>query len=269
MVKSARTMFLASLAFSAAVGLGAFANTRTPQAQAPAPTSTPSENTGTEGTLAPGMSINAELNSSLDSKKAKSGDPVTAKATEAVKSSDGRTILPKGAKLVGKVTEVKSRSKGDSESMIGIQFDKAMLKDGQTVGLTNVAIQAIAPPASSASSFSSGPPTSGGASGAPSGTASSNPSMSGSQGARTSPSTGSQTPYPDSGNDAAGGNMSGPLPPNARGVYGIQGMKLAIAASANGETSVISSTGKNVHLDGGTRLLLAPAQQASAGPSGQ
>ena len=263
MVKSVRTMFLASLAFSAAVALGVLA--QTPQTQTPAPA--PSENTGTEGTLAPGMSINAELNSSLDSKKAKAGDPVSARATEAVKSSDGRTILPKGAKLVGKVTEAKSRAKGDSESTLGIQFDKAMLKDGQAVGLTNVAIQAIAPPASSAS-LSSGAPM-GGAPSSPGANAPTNPSMSGSQGPRTSPSTGSQTPYPNSGSDMGGQNAAGPLPPNSKGVYGIEGLRLGMASSANGATSVITSTGKNVHLDGGTRLLLVPAQQASAGRSGQ
>ena len=272
MVQSVRTMFTASVIFGATVVLGAFAQTQTQKPQTPAPATAPSENTGTEGTLAPGMAINAELSSTLDSKKAKPGDAVTAKATEAVKSSDGRTILPKGAKLMGKVTESKSRAKGDSDSVLGIQFDKAMLKDGQAVGLTNVAIQAIAPPASSASSFSSGPPMSGGASGAsgaPGAGAPSNPSMSGSQGPRTSPSTGSQTPYPNSGADAGGQNMAGPLPPNSKGVYGIEGLRLGMASSGNGATTVITSAGKNVHLDGGTRLLLVPAQQASAGPSGQ
>jgi hypothetical protein len=274
MVQSVRSMFLASLVFSGAVALAAFAQTQTPApkqtpTQAPSQTQTPSENTGTEGTLAPGMTINAELNSTLDSKKVKPGDPVTAKATEAVKSSDGRTILPKGAKLVGKVTESKARSKGDSESMLGIQFDKAMLKDGEAVGLTNVAIQAIAPPASSASAFSSGPPMSGGA-GAPSGSAPSNPSMSGSQGARTSGNTGSQTQYPNSGGEMSGGqNASGPLPPNSKGVYGIEGLRIGVAPGGAGATSVITSAGKNVHLDGGTRLLLAPAQQSAAGPSGR
>src|SRR5205085_9486905 len=139
MVQSVRTMFTASVIFGATVVLGAFAQTQTQKPQTPAPATAPSENTGTEGTLAPGMAINAELSSTLDSKKAKPGDAVTAKATEAVKSSDGRTILPKGAKLMGKVTESKSRAKGDSDSVLGIQFDKAMLKDGQAVGLTNVA----------------------------------------------------------------------------------------------------------------------------------
>jgi len=261
-VKSARILLLAGTVVATGLAVPVYAQTQT---SAPAP----SENTGTEGTLAPGMTINAELNSSVDSKKAKPGDPVTARATEAVKSSDGRTILPKGAKLVGKVTEAKSRAKGDSESMLGIQFDKAMLKDGQTVGLSNVAIQAIAPPTNSAPALSSGPPMGGGGSGAPGANAPSNPSMSGSQGARTSPSTGSQTPYPNTGGDVGGGNISGSLPPNSKGVYGMEGLRLGMTASANGETSVITSAGKNVHLDGGTRLLLAPAQQATAGPSGQ
>src|SRR5256885_7228117 len=207
MMNSAVT-FLASALLTAGAVLPTYA-------QAPSP----SENTGTEGTLAAGMSINAELNSSLDSKKAKPGDPVTARTTEPVKSSDGRSIIPKGAKLMGRVTEAKSRSKGDNESALGIQFDKAMLKDGQSVALSNVAIQAIAPPANSASSFSSGPPM-GSAPSAPGGTAPSNPSMSGSQGSRTSPSTGNQMPYPNSGAETGGSNAAGPLPPNSKGVYG-------------------------------------------------
>jgi hypothetical protein len=40
--------------------------------------------------------------------------------------------------------------------------------------------------------------------------------------------------------------------------------------NANGEGTVLTSTGKNVHLDGGTRLLLAvQPQSASAMPGGK
>jgi hypothetical protein len=53
-----------------------------------------------------------------------------------------------------------------------------------------------------------------------------------------------------------------------RGVYGLDGMK--ISANANGEGTVLTSSAKNVHLDGGTRLLLAvQPQSASAAPSGK
>src|SRR6201995_2347432 len=104
-----------------------------------------------EATLAAGSTIFAELNAGLDSKKLKAGDAIAAHATEALKSSDGRTIIPRGAKLEGHVTQADARSKGGSASTLGIQFDKAILKDGGEIAL-NVAIQAIAP-----RQFSDGP----------------------------------------------------------------------------------------------------------------
>ena len=49
--------------------------------------------------IAGGTTFNAELIAPVDSKKAKAGDAVTARTTEAVKP-EGRTVLPKGTKLV-------------------------------------------------------------------------------------------------------------------------------------------------------------------------
>src|SRR5260221_9514673 len=62
---------------------------------------TPAETASSEASLAGGTVINAELNSSIDSKKVKPGEQITAHTTEAVRSTDGRAILPKGAKPVG------------------------------------------------------------------------------------------------------------------------------------------------------------------------
>jgi len=59
----------------------------------------------TAASLATGTGIYAELNGGVDSKKAKAGDAVTLHTTEAVKSSGGRMILPKGTKVVGHVTQ--------------------------------------------------------------------------------------------------------------------------------------------------------------------
>src|SRR5713101_5087477 len=56
--------------------------------------------------ISSGTTFNAALNNSVDAKKCKPGDSVTAHTTEAVKS-DGQTVLPKGTKLVGHVTEAK------------------------------------------------------------------------------------------------------------------------------------------------------------------
>jgi len=95
-----------------------------------------------DAALAGGSTFNAALSAPLDSKKCKAGDPVKARTTEPAKSG-GKTVFPKGTKLEGHVTRASSRAKGDSESAIGVVFDKAILKNGEEVPL-NVAIQAIA-----------------------------------------------------------------------------------------------------------------------------
>jgi Bacterial conjugation TrbI-like protein len=235
----------------------------------------PSENTSSEASLAGGTEINATLNSSIDSKKAKPGQQIAAHTVEPVKSTDGRTILPNGTKLIGHVTNASARSNGQGQSTLAIQFDKAMLKGGQEVSLNNVVIQAVAAPAREATNYGGydAQPTT-----AP-GSPSNNPSMSGSRGARPEGTPTQTYPGSNSGGTNANGtnpnsagnseaNNSGPLPANARGVYGLNGVRLS--ASSNGEGTVLTSTDKNIHLDGGTRLLLTvQPQSASAAPSGK
>ncbi len=94
--------------------------------------------------LSSGTTMQAELTKPLDAKKAKAGDEVSAKVTQDVKS-DGKVVVHKGSKLVGHVTEAKARTKENSESKLGIVFDKAVLKGGQEVAFNGV-IQALAPP---------------------------------------------------------------------------------------------------------------------------
>src|ERR1700737_797728 len=161
-----------------------------PGAAAPSPP--PSETASSEASLAGGMVINATLDSSIDSKKAKAGEQITAHTTEAVKSTDGRAILPKGTKLIGHVTQASARSNGQGEAMLAIQFDKAVLKDGQEVPL-NVVIQAVAAPSRGA---------------APTNNPSNNPSMSGSRGARPDNTTTAQ-PYPSTSPHGTPGDESG------------------------------------------------------------
>src|SRR4029434_9997635 len=97
------------------------------------------------GSLAAGTAMSAQLNESVDSKKAKQGDPVTARTTEAVKS-DGKVVIPKGTKLVGHVTRASARAKGDADSALAVQFNRAVLKDGHEMPL-QVTIQALFAPA--------------------------------------------------------------------------------------------------------------------------
>jgi hypothetical protein len=65
----------------------------------------------------------AQLQSTLDARKARVGDEVVLKTTEAVKSQ-GRTVVKKGARLVGRVTEVRHSAGAAGESSIGLVFDR-------------------------------------------------------------------------------------------------------------------------------------------------
>ena len=109
---------------------------------ASASTAASAQGNGSSAAIADGTAINATLNSSVDSKKAKQGDEVTAHTTEAIKSQ-GKTVVPKGSKLVGHVTRASARGRGDADSALGIAFDKAILKGGEEIPL-NGSIQALA-----------------------------------------------------------------------------------------------------------------------------
>src|SRR5258707_12285412 len=85
---------------------------------------TPAETASSEASLAGGTVINAELNSSIDSKKVKPGEQITAHTTEAVRSTDGRAILPKGGKLGGHVTPASPRPHGPRGGGRALQFRK-------------------------------------------------------------------------------------------------------------------------------------------------
>src|SRR5262249_34918033 len=92
--------------------------------------------------LANGTTFNTELSSPVDSKKCKPGDAVNAKTTEAVKS-ESRTVIPKGSKLMGHVTQASAQAKNETESSLGIAFDRAILKNNEEIPL-KVAIQTLA-----------------------------------------------------------------------------------------------------------------------------
>ncbi len=70
-----------------------------------------------------GTRLEAQLQNSLDVRKAKVGDEVVLKTKEAIKS-DGRVVVDKGAFLVGHVTSVEQKTKANGESRIGVVFDR-------------------------------------------------------------------------------------------------------------------------------------------------
>ena len=93
--------------------------------------------------------VDTELTGRLDSKNAVVGQAVTAKTVQAAKLADG-TALPKGTKLVGHVTRVQSSNKDQPYAVLAMVFDRAELKNGQSVALRSV-VRTVAPPVSVAS----------------------------------------------------------------------------------------------------------------------
>jgi hypothetical protein len=61
-------------------------------------------------------------------------------------------------------------------------------------------------------------------------------------------------------------NAAGQLTSNSQGVFGLSGLNLNTATSSATKGNVITSAGKTVHLDSGTRLLLVSQAVASASP---
>lgn len=234
-------------------------------------------------TLASGTTVNSQLTSSLDAKKNKPGDKVQARTTQDVKQ-DGRVVIPKGSRLEGHVTQVQARSKDQSQSTLGIAFDRAVLKNGEEVPL-NVGIRALAESQSQAQSTLGGGDSGmmaapaggagmsggggghvggglvsgvssnaggvvngvGGAAGTVGGTANGAGGVVGGTVNETAHATG-----------AVGGlTASGLLASNSQGVFGLQGLSLGTAAASETTGTLILSSTRNVHLDSGTQILLA------------
>jgi hypothetical protein len=227
-------------------------------------------------TLAKGDTFFVELDSTLDSKKAKVGDPVVAHTTEAVKEN-GKIVVPKNAKLMGSIVQSSARSRGDSGSVLAMQFDKLAIKKGQEIPLKTI-IQAVAaapryvseqgmtPDAiTNGSAAAQGSPmavphiapngSSTTVAGAPNPTG--NGSNSGSANGSASNGGASESNKPAANSSGGGLDAEGRLTASSRGVFGLEDLHLRTSdESGAAQGSLLTSSGKSVHLDGGVRMIL-------------
>jgi len=107
------------------------------------PANPSSKNPVGDGQQATQILIPAFLDTSLDSRKWKPGAEMVVKTAGTVHLTH-QEIISRGTKIVGHVTEAKTRSGSDTESSLGIVFDKIILPDGKTRSITGV-IRAVAP----------------------------------------------------------------------------------------------------------------------------
>lgn len=231
--------------------------------------------------LSDGTTMNAALKGSLDAKKSKVGDRVEAQTMQDVKEN-GKVVLRKGTRLVGHVTEVQAREKGEAKSELGVAFDHAELRNGQEVPV-NASIQALASAQAAAQAsasaadddvFDSGggaisaagadAARGGGLAGGTLRSASSTVSSVGSGvGSTANGAVGGTVNAATHSTDAVGGlNANGMLTSNSRGVFGLDGMSMDAAASSATQGSVIVSNTRNVHLNSGTQMVLRVAGQS-------
>jgi hypothetical protein len=210
--------------------------------------------------LPAGSVIYAELSKSVDAKKAKQGDEVSAKTTQAV-LAQGKVVIPKGSKLLGHVTQVQVRSKEQAHSELGIAFDHAVLKDGTQIPIA-VTIQAIGsvrvnPAFENQNEY----PAMGSGSGMPSAAGSTAPGRPGGVMGTAGSTVGgvANTAGGVAGTvagDTAGIVGGGHLDASSRGVVGLPNLTLSASASSSAQGSVIASDKGNVKLDSGTELVL-------------
>src|SRR4030081_1227830 len=96
-----------------------------------------------------GTRLAGELQNTIDVRKAKVGDQVLLKTTQAVKSG-GRTVVGKRSKLIGHVTEVAQKGKDNGNSRVGILFDR--LEQGSLAMPISATISSITSASASARS---------------------------------------------------------------------------------------------------------------------
>jgi hypothetical protein len=231
--------------------------------------------------------FNATLSKPVDAHKAKAGDSVTATNDKDAKAADG-TSIKRGSTLVGHVTKAQPLDKSasgsaDAASMLSIVFDKAILKDGREVPL-NATIQAVSAAQSDASLASdmggagvsavgsgagSARGAGGGLLGSAGGSVAGGLGTAGGLGRGVYGAAGGMAGATAHSAGAVGGlNSSGMLASGSKGAFGINGLEFASSSAGSAEGSVITSSTRNVRLDGGTRMLLTNSAGASAMASG-
>src|SRR4051812_24736189 len=116
-----RRNFLATLLALAASAGVSLAQTGSTNARAGAGNSTSVSRQGRQLDIASGTHLNAELQNTLDVSRARVGDKVIMKTTEAIKSN-GEVVAKRGSRLVGHVAEVTKRAKGNATSSVTVLF---------------------------------------------------------------------------------------------------------------------------------------------------
>jgi hypothetical protein len=214
--------------------------------------------------LQSGTRLTAQLQQTLDARKLKEGDQVVLKTTEAIKS-EGQTVVGKGARLIGHVTNVRQRTGANAESSISLVFDR--LETGALEMPLTATITSITRATARTADDDGGLATDTSAS---SSTRARSSSRQSSNGGLLGGVTGTVGGVVDTTTQTAGsavnsttGAVGGAVGSVNRTVGGIR-ITQSANASAEG-SSTLSLTGDNLRLDKGTSFRLVVNEATSAG----
>ena len=227
-----------------------------PENQSPAGTVAPDQRLRAETAAeSEGSTVDAVLDKSVDAKKNKPGDQVSATTTADLKSGSGM-MIPKGSKLIGHVTEAKAKAKGESKSELGISFDKAIPKGGSEIPI-HASIQGLSKPQPAMMESAGMPAGPGvqpglGGPGAPT-TGPAAPGASPGPGGRSTAGVAKTETPPTENPDATRQASEGAVTP-------VPGLSVEPQSDSGGGT-LITSTTRNVHLDSGTHIALKLAAE--------
>jgi hypothetical protein len=213
-------------------------------------------------------SITAQLQNTLDVRKARVGDQVILKTTQAIKS-EGRTVVKKGARLIGQVSEVTQKTKGSAVSRVGLLFSR--LEDGSltvpiTATISSVTSARTAVRSGNDDVFASN--TSGSGRATTSSSASSSGGLLGGVGGLANSTTSTVGTVVGNTTSAAGSTINSTA--NTVGGLGqsLGGIRVSESSSTSVQGgSVLSLQGENLRLEKGTNFNLVLTQSASAGTS--
>lgn len=227
--------------------------------------------------LQSGTQLSAQLENTLDARHAKPGDRVVLKTVQSVKQN-GQVIVPKGAQLIGHVTDVHQQTKSNAESSIGVVIDR--LRSGSTeipitasiLSITqarsraqasnndlfesDTMAQSSSSARSSTSSQRSGGGLLGGVGNTVGGVVNTTTSTVGNVAGSTTNAVGNTVGTTTSAAGSTTGNLTG-------AVKGLQITQSTDASAQGGST--LSLTGRNLRLESGSTFNLAVSSSTNAG----
>jgi len=267
-----KSFLVVSLSLACAIGASAQKAETRATGDASTQTSAGVNKAGKSINLDSGTRLTGELQNTVDVRKAKVGDQVVLKTTQAIKSG-GRTVVGK-AKLIGRVTEVAQKTEGDGQSRVGILFDR--LEQGSLALPISATISSIT--SGSANVRRNDEDLFGTSAGSSARSSSSAGASSGSGGGllgtgglvnSTTSTVGNVTGGTTSAVGSTVNSTTGVVGSTASGVGGTLGrIQISESSSTSVEgSSVLSLQGGNLRLDKGTNFNLVLTQSASAGTS--